>query len=365
MRIVLNPRSSCDPYTPEEAAIVSLSLALQARAEISSWSNYAPSPVRSLTGLAGKLGLQQIQYKDESARLGQGSFKILGGAYAATIRLRDIQQPERVTLCCATDGNHGRSVAYAAQRHGCRCVVFMHEHASAAKAHAIEALGAQVVRVPGNYDDSVNHASATAEREGWLLIADTSADEQDPTTRLVMQGYGVMVLEILEQLRDEAPPTHVMLQAGVGALAAGVAGLFAELYGERRPRIIVVEPDSAACLLASALHGAPCKVAGDLVTVMDMLSAGEVSPVAWPILQRRVDAFVSISDAAALATTKALSAEPLSLNVGVSGAAGVAGLVELVSHSGIAAALGLDVNARVLAFGTEELTRPAPTQSAL
>ena len=275
-----------------------------------------------------------------------------------------MRQPGQVTLCCATDGNHGRSVAFAAKRHGCRCVVFMHEQASAAKAAAIEHLGARVVRMPGTYDDTIHHARATAAQEGWLLIADTSEDERDPTTRLVMQGYGVMVLEILEQLRNEAPPTHVILQAGVGALAAGVAGLFAEIYGEQRPRIIVVEPDSAACVLASALHGAPFKVAGDLFTAMDMLSAGEVSPVAWPILQRRVDAFVSISDAAALATTRLLSAEPLGLNVGVSGAAGVAGVAELISHSEIAVALGLDADARVLTFGTEELTRPSPPQSA-
>lgn len=363
MRVVLNPLASREPYTPEEAAIVSRALAVQAHAEIGGWPDYAPTPLRSLDAIARTLGLQRVFYKDESARLHQGSFKILGGAYAATVKLRGVRDLERVTLCCATDGNHGRSVAFAAKRHGCRCVVFMHEQASAAKAAAIEALGARVVRMPGTYDDTVRHAHATATREGWLLIADTSDDELDPTTRLVMQGYGVMVLEILQQLRAEAPPTHVILQAGVGALAAGVAGLFAEIYGEQRPRIIVVEPDAAACLLASALHGAPARVPGDLLTAMDMLAAGEVSPVAWPILKRRVDAFVSISDDAALSTTRLLSAEPLALNVGVSGASGVAGLMELRSHEAVAATLRLDGAARVLTFGTEESSRPRSSQS--
>lgn len=357
MRVVLNPHASREPYSSEEAAIVSRALALQAQAEIGGWPDYSPTPLRSLDGLARTLGLQRILYKDESARLRQGSFKILGGAYAATVKLRGVRELSRVTLCCATDGNHGRSVAFAAQRHGCRCVVFMHGQASAAKAAAIEALGARVVRLQGTYDDTVRHASATAAREGWLLIADTSEDELDPTTRLVMQGYGVMVLEILQQLGSDAPPTHVVLQAGVGALAAGVAGLFAEIYAEQRPRIIVVEPDSAACLQASALHGAPCKVTGELLTAMDMLSAGEVSPVAWPILKRRVDAFVSISDVTAQSTARLLCSEPLALDVGVSGAAGVAGLRELIARSEIAAALRLGTDARVLTFGTEESTR--------
>jgi diaminopropionate ammonia-lyase len=357
MRVVLNPLASREPYTSEESAIVSRAHAVQAHAEISCWPDYSATPLRSLQGFARQLGVQRVLYKDESARLRQGSFKILGGAYAATVKLRGVRDLDRITLCCATDGNHGRSVAFAAKRHGCRCVVFMHEQASAAKAAAIEALGASVVRVPGTYDDAVHHARATATRQGWMLIADTSEDELDPTTRLVMQGYGVMVLEILEQLRDAALPTHVVLQAGVGALAAAVAGLFAEMYGEQRPTIIVVEPDSAACLLASALHGTPVKVTGDLLTAMDMLSAGEVSPVAWPILKRRVDAFVSISDATALATTRLLSGEPLALDVGVSGAAGVAGLAELSSNAAVARALRLDGGASVLTFGTEESGR--------
>jgi diaminopropionate ammonia-lyase len=356
MRIVLNPRASRGNYTVREALVISCSLAKSARREISRWSDYAITPLRSLDGLAARIGIDALLYKDESGRLGQGSFKTLGGAYAATLKLRELGSEKPVTLCCATDGNHGRSVAFAAKRHGCACVVFMHQHAPAAKEAAIVALGARVIRVAGTYDDSVRHARKTAEEEEWVLVADTSEDALDPTTRHVIQGYGVMVLEVIEQLEQYGTPSHVFLQAGVGGFAAAVAGTFAEIYGVNRPRIIVVEPEAAACLLQSALNCAPSKVNGDLRTVMEMLSTGEASPVAWPVLQERADAFIAIDDAAALATLSELSAA--GLNVGVSGAVGVAGLMEILKHGEAAAMLGLGATSRVLVFGTEQGSSP-------
>jgi len=360
MQVVLNPLSVRTPYSAMECAIVSRSLAEVARREISQWPDYAVTPLRSLPKLASNLRVAQVLYKDESDRLKQGSFKTLGGAYAATRKLREIQASKDMTLCCATDGNHGRSVAFAAARFGCACMVYMHVLASAEKAAAIEALGARVVRVEGTYDDSIRCAQAAAKREGWLLIPDTSEDASDPTTRLVMQGYGVMVLEIIEQLEGRQHPTHVFLQGGVGGLAAAVSGVLADVYGERRPRVVVVEPLAAACLLKSALCGAPSKVGGDLITAMDMLSAGEASPVAWPVLERRADVFVAIDDIAATTARRRLSASDADaggLDVGVSGAAGVAGLIELQRSSELAAMLGLDAAARVLVFGTEQALR--------
>jgi diaminopropionate ammonia-lyase len=359
VRLVLNPLASREAYSDAESHIVSRARAEAARQEIGTWQGYAPTPLRSLTKLARELGVDELLYKDESGRLGQGSFKVLGGAYAATLTLRASGADRRTTLCCATDGNHGRSVAFAAQRFGCACVVFMHEGAPVAKAAAIAALGARVIRVPGTYDAAVRRARDAASEEGWLLIPDTSEDALDPITRLVMQGYGVMVLEMLEQLHRAAPPTHVMLQGGVGGLAAGVAGLLAEIYGARRPSVIVVEPEAAACLLESALRFGPSKVGGDLVTAMGMLSAGEASAVAWPILQRRADAFMSIDDAAAIAAARHLSAPAADfpgLDVGVSGAAGVAGAIELLRHRELATVVRLDANSRVLVFGTEQGT---------
>jgi diaminopropionate ammonia-lyase len=301
------------------------------------------------------LGIGELYYKDESERLGQGSFKALGGAYAATLRLRHPAATHPVTLCCATDGNHGRSVAFAAHRHGCECVVFMHEHAPAGKEAAIRALGARVVRVDGNYDDSVRIARQTAGDQGWLLVADTSDDPMDLTTRHVIQGYGVMMLEVLEQLSSASRPTHVFIQCGVGGFAAAVAGVLADVCGEERPTLIVVEPEAAACVMESALHGVPSKVGGDLRTQMAMLSTGEASPVAWPVLHQRADAFIAIDDASAIAATVDLAdSQEAPLNVGVSGAAGYAGLVESLRDSQAASILGLDAESRVLVFGTEQ-----------
>lgn len=350
MRAMINPRARRDAYAVEEAAIVSLEAAHAARAEISQWPGYAPTPLLNLPELATQTGIGQLLYKDESVRLGQGSFKTLGGAYAATLRLKELGGGRGLTLCCATDGNHGRSVAYAAQRHGCGCVVFMHEHAPEHKAQAIAALGAEVVRVPGTYDDSIRHARTSAEREGWLLISDTCEDPRDPTTLQVMQGYGVMVLELLDQF--DAPPTHVFLQGGVGSLAAGVIGPLAERFGTARPTMVIVEPQAAAALYESAAMGARASVGGDLRTAMEMLSTGEVSPAAWPLLQSRADVFLVIEDRAAIEAAQGLRTR-FGVDVGVSGAAGLAGLMEAATDPELAAGLGLDRSARVLVIGTE------------
>lgn len=366
MRLLKNTRAEFGAYSDEEAGIVSLQAARDAMDEIARWPGYAPSPLLTLDHLAAELGIGSILYKDESRRLGQGSFKVLGGAYAATLKLREFAPAHPVTLCCATDGNHGRSVAFAARKHGRDCVVFMHERAPASKAAAIEALGARVIRTPGTYDNSVREAARMADREGWVLIADTSEDAHDPTTRHVMQGYGVMVLEILEQLGSAPPPTHVFLQAGVGGMAAGIAGPLAEQFGERRPMNIIVEPETAAALYESALRGVPAKVGGDLLTAMEMLSAGQASPVAWPVLRRRADAFMTIGDNSAIAAREWLlrsegrrvGAGMGVLDVGVSGVAGLAGLMRLAHEQPLAASLGLGPEARVLVIGTEAAPPP-------
>jgi len=227
----------------------------------------------------------------------------------------------------------------------------MHVDAPKDKAAAIEALGAKLIWIDGSYDDSVRAADRMARDNGWLLIADTSTDAEDPTTRRVMQGYGVMVLELLDQL-GERRPTHVFLQGGVGGPAAGVAGVLADTFGADRPMAVVVEPAKAACLFESALQFSPARLDGDISTAMAMLSTGEASPVAWPILQQRADAFATISDEAAIETARMLG-EDHQLDVGVSGAAGTAGLIEVLANPVARAALGLDGASRVLLFGTE------------
>jgi threonine dehydratase len=196
---------------------------------------------------------------------------------------------------------------------------------------------------------------ADAEREGWLLISDTN-DPTDLTVMRVMRRYGVMVLEILEQLQGRALPTHVFMQGGVGGLAAGVAGVLTDVLGADRPVFIVVEPETASCLMESALRFEPAGVGGDLHTEMHMLAAGEASPAAWPVLQRRVDAFMAIGDAPALSAAARLNTSEgarAALDIGVTGAASVAGATELLRRPDLAALVGLDAQSRVLVFGTE------------
>jgi len=196
---------------------------------------------------------------------------------------------------------------------------------------------------------------ADAERQGWLLISDTS-DPNDLTVMRVMRGYGVMVLEIIEQLEGKAMPTHVFTQGGVGGLTAGVAGVFTDMLGPNRPTFIVVEPETASCLMESALRFQPSGVGGDLHTEMHMLAAGEASPAAWPVLQRRIDAFMAISDAPALNAAARLNASEgtrAALDIGVTGAASLAGAMELLKRPALAELVGLNAESRVLVFGTE------------
>ena len=350
-----NARAERGLYTASEASVVSLALARRAREEMRTWPGYGATPLRRLGDWAAELGLGDVAYKDEAARFGLGSFKALGGAYAAKLlvdQVIDTGVPaHRLHLCCATDGNHGRSVAFFARTRGIACTVFMHEGAPHDKAVAIEALGGDVVRTPGVYDDSVAAARFAAQANGWLLVADTSDDPDDETPAQVMRGYGVMVLEALEQAGTERLATHVFLQAGCGGLAAAVAGLLAELYGEHRPTIVVVEPQAAACLMQSARDGFASRVGGDLRTSMAMLSCGAASALAWTVLERRADAFMTIADRDAEAAAARLNAQGVS--VGVSGAAGLAGLLVACRDAGLRRRLNLGRDARVWVFGTE------------
>ena len=356
MRISVNVFAERSKFTAAESQIVSYASAERARQEISRWPGYAPTPLLSLRALAAQMGVGTVLYKDESRRLGRGSFKALGGAYAATLGLRDYKGPGAATLCCATDGNHGLSVAYAARQHGCQCVVYMHEHAPEAKAAAMRVLGARVIRTAGTYDDSVDVAAHVSAKQGWLLIPDTTDNPYDETTRQVMQGYGVMSLEMTEQFVATTVPSHVFIQAGVGGLAASVVGVLSDHYAEMRPTFVVVEPEAAACLLESNLRLRPAKVAGDLRTEMAMLSTGAASAAAWPILERRVDAFLTIDDDLALAARARLTHPAngdLPLDVGISGAAGLAGFMEVMGSPRLCRLLRINMESSVLVLGTE------------
>lgn len=347
----------------------------RARTEITAWPGYAPTPLVPLADVAREAGVASVHVKDEAERFGLGSFKALGGAYAvlkvvagelartgaaAAATAADLESgrhaeaASRVTVCCATDGNHGRSVAWGAQRFGARCQIFVHEHVSPGRVDAIAGFGATVRRVPGTYDDAVREADAAAQREGWTVVSDTSWPGYTEIPREVMQGYRLMPDEALDHV--PAPPTHVFIQAGVGGVAAAVSvQMRARL--QFAPALVVVEPDGAACLLASAEVQALNAVGGELDTIMAGLACGVPSLLAWQELERAAAAFMAIPDAAAVDAMRLLAAH--GVVSGESGAAGLAAFTLAAADPAARTALGLGPDSRVLLFSTGGATDPA------
>jgi diaminopropionate ammonia-lyase len=348
-----NPRvERTRAYGEEERAILSVAAGREAFAAIGAWPGYATTPLRSLAGIARESGVAQLLYKDEGLRFGLKSFKALGGAYAVERLAREAGE-KPLTVTCATDGNHGRSVAWGAARAGLQAVIYVHEGVSRGRAEAIAALGAEVVRAGRTYDDSVRLCAEAARANGWQIVSDTSWPGYEDVPRTVMQGYAVMIAEALAQ---GARPTHVFVQGGVGGLAAAVLSWLWEELGPERPVFVVVEPDRAACLFESARAGEITTVGGDLDTIMAGLACGEPSVLAWRILSPGADAFIRIPDPAAAQTMRDLA--EAGVVGGESGVAGLAGLRLAATNPAIRAALRLDGTARVLCFGTEGATDP-------
>jgi diaminopropionate ammonia-lyase len=331
----------------------------QAKAAITAWPRYAPTPLVELPGLARALGIERLWYKDEAWRFGLKSFKALGGAYAVE-RLVRAHPGERPTVTAATDGNHGRAVAWGAQLFGCRCVIFIHEHVSAGRAAAIAGYGAEVIRVSGTYDDSVRRCAAEAERNGWVVVSDTSYEGYTDIPRDVMHGYGVMADETRTQLGGSVP-THAFAHAGVGALAAAVCARFWQHWAAQRPRFVVVEPEKADGLFRSARAGRPTPSEGDLDTVMAGLSCAEISPLAWRILETGADHFMTIEDSAAIEAMRVLAdgrhGDAPRVG-GETGVAGLAGLMTACADPRHRLALALTDAAQVLVIGSEGDTDP-------
>ena len=383
-RAIANPRAepASAPYGAARAAVMSPQGFDAAMREIASWPGYAPTPLVSLQGLAKDVGIGGLHYKDERGRFGLGSFKALGGAYAVANVLRGKVMRARgltgvtssellsgvysdivgaATVTCATDGNHGRSVAWGAQLFGCRCVIYVHETVSQGRRDAIARYGAQVLEVKGNYDDAVRHAATTAAAEGWTVVSDTSYPGYRDIPLDVMHGYGVMAGEVEHQLQGARAPTHVIVQAGVGAMAAAICASFWMHWGQDRPRFVVVEPDLADCIYRSVEQGQRVTVHGSLETVMAGLACGEVSELAWEILQGGVNACVAVDDAYALDAMRRL-ARPVAgdppVVAGETGGAGLAALLAAMDHPDIRRTLALDVNSRVMIMGSEGDTDP-------
>lgn len=376
LRLTLAEHPHPRPWTRAAGGVLDPERAREARALIRAWPGYARTPLLPLPGLVERLGVAEVWCKDESGRFGIGSFKALGGAYAvlrtlqADIRRRTgravdesellagaVPEAGGVTVVSASAGNHGRSVAWGAERLGCRCVVILPRSASAARAAAIESHGAEVVRFPGDYDGAVAHAAAEAEARGWLVVSDTAYARYEEIPRRIYEGYTLLGAELLAQLEEvgATPPTHVIVQAGVGGLATGVCGHLWHTLGVDRPRFVAVEALQADGLARSLRAGAPARAPGPFTTVMGGLAAGVPSPVAWRLLEGCLDAALGISDAHAEAARAALACGELgaSIDAGPSGAAGVGAALALARLPTAKELLDVDERSRIGLLVTE------------
>lgn len=367
-------------YGDEERRVLSLAGFRKAEVEISSWPGYRPTPLIDLSGLARRLDLARVLYKDEGQRLGLRSFKAIGGAYAVLTVLKEHlaekhgledvtvadlvagkyrRQVEGLTFAAATDGNHGRSVAWGSQMFGCACVIYLHSHVSATREREIARFGARITRVAGHYDDSVRACARDAEHNGWVLVADTSPHAHARIPSLIMQGYSLIADEVLGQAGPQSQPTHVFVQAGVGGLAAAFGAHYWEMFGNKRPRLVVVEPIQADCVFRSIAAGKPTPVPGDTNTIMACLAAGQVSAPAWVVMRHAVDDVVALPEDAAPEAMRVLAAgvdgDP-AIVAGESGCAATAGLIAVALDPELRKAFGLGGDSRVVVIGSEGAT---------
>jgi len=350
----------------------------EANAAIRAWSGYSATPLHRLPSLAQSAGVAEILYKDEGPRFDLGSFKALGGAYAAQqllrrmlaerlgieVSLEDVRSGKYksevadIHIVTATDGNHGRSVAWGCQSFGAPCHIFIHAEVSDARAVSMRQYGADVIRVDGNYDASVHAAQRAADVNGWSVVSDTSYPGYTLVPSQVMAGYGCMSAEIVEQLGDQLP-SHVFLQGGVGGLAAGVAASLYHAWGERMPRVVVVEPQLAACLYLSAQAGQLTEMHVETETVMAGLSCGTPSMLAWDILASITSDFVTLPESLVGLTMLRLAepeGEDAAIVAGESAVAGVACVLAAAEQPSLKSALGLNADSRVLFIGSEGAT---------
>ncbi|HAI75712.1 MAG TPA: diaminopropionate ammonia-lyase [Microscillaceae bacterium] len=325
---------------------------------------YKASPLHSLQSWAIRLGVSQIYLKDEAQRFGIQAFKSLGASYALHQWLTQNPTTGQVTFCTATDGNHGRAVAWAARILGHRAVVFVPQQTVQARIDNIAAQGAKESVVAGDYDLAVQTAQQAAQTNGWHLIQDTAWEGYAQIPTWIMQGYCTHFKELENTLHPVGKPTIdlVLLQAGVGSWAAAAILYYFQRYGDNRPKIVVVQSSEADGLLASAKQGQLTSSTQSGQTQMAGLNCPTPSTLAWELISDGADGLLAISDDWALEAMRQLYHQTPSLVAGESGAAGLAGLLALSQAPHLAEAhqwLGLNPQSRVLVFNTEGNTDPA------
>jgi diaminopropionate ammonia-lyase len=374
------------PLGPEVVETLSRTDFDRAEAEITSWEGYKPTPIFDLSVCARRLNIQAIHYKHEGPRFGLGSFKALGGAYAvlralqrvlSTTEGREItvdeirsghfaSQMSTMTIISATDGNHGRSVAWGAKRFGAKCRIYIHAEVSEFRAEALQDLSAEVIRIDGDYDATVAQTRVDAEEFGWMIVSDTSWPGYSQAPLDLMAGYGLMAREIVRELPE--PPTHVFLQGGVGGLAASVIAAFNQEWGKAAPLSVVVEPELAPCLFASAKAKAPVTIKIEEETLMAGLSCGEPSQIAWAVLENAVRCFMTIPDSLVAPTLRMLARGQIgncNIEAGESAVAGLIGLICGATNASLRDILNLDSQSRVMIIGSEGITDPSVFQDIM
>ncbi len=365
------PLSSTEKFSPATVKRV--------RAYHESFPEYKITPLADLKNLAASLGVKSIHVKDESYRFGLNAFKVLGGSYAlgnyiaqklgedisdlpySRITSDEVRkQLGDITFVTATDGNHGRGVAWTANRLKQKSVVYMPQGSSLERLHNIQSLGSDASITDLNYDDAVRKAAYDGEKNGWVLVQDTAWDGYEDIPTWIMQGYMTMADEAIEQLAGEKP-THIFLQAGVGAMSGALTGYFASLFGAERPVITIVEPNKADCIYRSAKagDGKPHAVTGSMHTIMAGLACGEPCTIGWEILREHADNFVSMPDWYAAKGMRVLGNpmgdDPRVIS-GESGASTLGFVAEVLSNPSLEEVrdtIGLNENSRILCFSTE------------
>ena len=318
---------------------------------ISRWDNYSPTPLTSLNKLSEKLGLNKIFYKDESKRFHLKSFKALGGAYAVE---KVTKGNKKVVVSTATAGNHGRSVAWGSKKLGLKCKIFISEYVSEFRAEVMRSFGADIIRVKGNYDNSLKECIKQSKQNNWQIVQDVAWQDYKLVPKLTMAGYSVMMKEISEQINNQQI-SHVILQAGVGGMAASIVAGIAR-YLDNVPKIIIVEPESAACVLESIKAGKIEKISIKKESLMGGMSCDEVSLVPWEILKNSISYCVTVSDDYISKTVKFLANSEFSDEKIVGGECSTPGIISLVglnNDAEIRKKISLNENSNVLLFGCE------------
>ncbi|EBM3802243.1 diaminopropionate ammonia-lyase [Salmonella enterica] len=363
-------------FNGETSPLFSRQQAQQARGFHQKIAGYKPTPLVQMTQLAALFGVNKILVKDESQRFGLNAFKMLGGAYAIAKLLcekyhLDINElsfdtlkssiKEKMTFATTTDGNHGRGIAWAARQLGQHAVIYMPEGSAQERVDAILRLGAECIVTDMNYDDTVRFTLQTAQEKGWEVVQDTTWEGYTKIPTWIMQGYATLADEAVEQMSAMgiSRPTHVFLQAGVGAMAGGVLGYLVDVYGASNLHSVIVEPELADCIYRSGVKGKIVNVGGSMGTIMAGLACGEPNPLGWDILRNCATQFISCQDAVAALGMRVLGNPPGNDPRVISGESGAVGLGVLAAvhfhpeRQALMHKLKLDSNSIVLVISTE------------